>query len=48
MEIKELLELANSGGNIALVVCVYFLAKVVERLSRIEKALSKYMEDNAK
>lgn len=45
MEIKDIVAIANGGGNVALVLCCYFIYKAAERLARIEKALQKYMED---
>lgn len=45
MEINELLKLATAGGNIAMLISVYFIMKASERLARIEKALSLYMEE---
>lgn len=46
--LKEIAELVNGGGNIATLVAVYFIFKAADRLARIEKALSKYMEDGSK
>lgn len=43
MEIKDLVALLNSGGNVALLVCCYFIYKTSERLARIEKALDAYL-----
>lgn len=43
MEVKDLLQLVNSSGNMALLVCCYFIYKASERLARIEKALQAYM-----
>jgi hypothetical protein len=47
MEIKDLLAVVQGGGNLALVVCSFFIYKASERLARIEKALQKYMDANA-
>lgn len=44
MEIKEMVDLLSSGGNVAMCVCCYFIWKAGERLARIEKALQKYMD----
>lgn len=46
MTLLELTQLLESSGNVALLVSVYFIYKASERLSRIEKALEKYMDDN--
>lgn len=40
----EILELLRGGGNVALVVCVYFIYKAAERLARIEKMLEIVIE----
>lgn len=47
MEFKEVVSLLNSGGNVALLVCCYFIYKASERLARIEKALQAYMTDES-
>lgn len=44
MELPELLKIIQGGGNLALVVCCYFIWKASERLARIEKALDKFIE----
>jgi hypothetical protein len=46
MELKDLAALINSGGNVALFVCCYFIWRASDRLARIEKALQKYMDAN--
>lgn len=48
MDFQELNSMIQGGGNIALLVCTYFIYKASERLARIEKALDKYLQDNAK
>lgn len=45
MEITELLNLVQGGGNVALCICTYFIYRASERLARIEKALDKYMPE---
>ena len=44
MEIADIVQIINSGGNLALCMCTYFIYKATERLARIEKALQNYME----
>ena len=40
----QLTDILNSGGNIAYLVGIVYIHRVVERLARIEKALDRYME----
>lgn len=44
MNTQDIAAIINGGGNLALCLCVYFIARATERLARIEKALQKYME----
>jgi hypothetical protein len=44
MELKDIVQILNGGGNLALVLSTYFIYKATERLARIEKALQKYMD----
>jgi len=44
MEIQDIVQILNGGGNLALVLSTYFIYKATERLARIEKALQKYMD----
>lgn len=44
MELKDLLTAVQGGGNIALLICAWFIYRTADRLSRIEKALDKYMK----
>lgn len=46
MDLKDLLAAIQSGGNVALLVCAWFIYRASERLSRIEKALDKYIQAN--
>lgn len=39
MDLKDLIELTNSGGNVALLVSVYFMWKQNDRLIKIETVL---------
>jgi hypothetical protein len=39
-----LAKLLDSSSNFALLLCVYFIQKSAERLSRIEKALDLYLQ----
>lgn len=43
-ELKAIAELVGSGGQASLLVSVYFIWRLERRLSRIEKALEKYLE----
>lgn len=52
---KEIIDAINSGGNAALLVCIWYMYKgseaqkiAAERLARIEKALSKFLEESTK
>jgi hypothetical protein len=47
MELTDLMNLVQGGGNLALCVCAVFIYRASERLARIEKALDKYMQDKA-
>ena len=38
-EVSSLVEAVNSGANVALIICLWFLYKAVDRLARIETAL---------
>lgn len=44
MELKDIIQIINSGGNLALLLCTYFIYRATERLARIEKALQNYMD----
>lgn len=44
MQIEDVVKIIDSGGNVALCFCVYFIYKATERLARIEKALQDYMD----
>ena len=44
----EIVNAINSGGNAAMLVCVWFIYRAAERLARIEKALSKFLEESQK
>lgn len=46
MDIPDLFALVQGGGNLALMVCTFFIYKASERLARIEKALQKYMDES--
>jgi hypothetical protein len=48
MEISDALSMIQGGGNIALCVCTVFIYRASERLARIEKALDRYIQENAK
>lgn len=45
MDIADILQIVNGGGNLALCVCAVFIYRASDRLARIEKALQKYMDD---
>lgn len=44
MQVEDIVKIIDSGGNVALCFCVYFIYRATERLARIEKALQKYMD----
>lgn len=44
----EILNAINTGGNAALLACAWFIWRASERLARIEKALSKFLEESQK
>jgi hypothetical protein len=44
VELDNLITAVQSGGNIAYLIGIVYIHKVVERLARIEKALDRYME----
>lgn len=48
MEVTDLLAVVQGGGNVALCMCTFFIYKAETRLARIEKALDRYIQENAK
>jgi hypothetical protein len=44
MELTDISEIIQGGGNLSLVLSTYFIFKATERLARIEKALDKYIQ----
>lgn len=42
-DLTEIMPLVQSGGNVALLVCVYFISKVAYRLARIEVMLRMFL-----
>lgn len=42
-DLPSLVQLLNSGGNAALMVCTFFIYRASERLARIEKALDRFI-----
>lgn len=48
MDLEAVLKIIDSGGNIALLVCLVFINKATERLAKIEKALQRFMVQDEK
>lgn len=46
MDLKDIREIVDGGGNLALLLCCYFIYRATERLARIEKALQNYMDES--
>lgn len=44
-EFGKVVQLVQGGGNVALLVCVYFIFKAADRLSRIEAMLRFVLRD---
>jgi hypothetical protein len=44
VDFKDIIQIVQSGGNVALLLSVYFIYKTNERLARIEYALRMYLD----
>jgi len=44
--VTDVMNAIQSGGNVALLACAWFIYKASERLARIEKALDKFIQES--